>query len=362
MDEDRKLNSRMVLRDCPGCGKRIVFSVNSEPRSNPIMVTCPNCRSDFVYLNDEIYPYASSVPVSSSEKIEESPQPETIQSTPQRKKRRTIGLSIALGIAAVLGLGIFLWANRHVHTWADAGCDTPKTCTVCGITEGSPKGHSWQPATCTAPETCSVCGATQGSPLAHSWTAATCTKPKTCSVCGATQGSPLAHSWVAATCTKPKKCSVCGKIEGNSLDHNWSKETLTSPSTCSRCGKMRPMSTPKTGQVYISSDLYCSSELTINASSESVYVKLKNSSGKDVFSFFARANQTTTVSVPSGNYRVYFAHGTDWYGPKYCFGDATSYSKDNELLDFNSYTYTYTLYSVTDGNFSETPVDKNEFD
>ena len=62
MDEDRKLNSRMVVRDCPGCGKRIVFSVNSEPRSNPIMVTCPNCRSDFVYLNDEI-DFASDNPM-----------------------------------------------------------------------------------------------------------------------------------------------------------------------------------------------------------------------------------------------------------------------------------------------------------
>ncbi len=361
MDEDSKLNPRLVVRDCPGCGKRIVFSASGESSSNPIMVTCPNCHSDFVFLNDEIYPYASSVPVSPSEK-EESPQPEIKQISPQQKKKRIIGLSIALGIAALIGIGILLWVNRHVHTWADATCDKPITCTGCGKTKGSPNGHSWQSATCTAPITCSICGATKGSPIEHTWMLASCEKPKYCIVCGTKEGSPNGHSWSAATCTKAKTCSVCGKVEGKAPGHNWSKETLTTPSICSRCGEKQPMKTPKSGQVYTGSDLDCPSELTIIASSKSVYVKLKNAKGKTVFSFFARAYKTTTVSVPAGKYRVYFAHGTDWYGPKYYFGDSTTYSKDNELRDFSRYTYTYTLYSVTDGNFQETPVNKSEFD
>ena len=344
-------------RSCSG-----VFSANSESNNDPLKVTCPYCHSDLVFLNGEIYPYATSIPVSSSMNAEELPQPKVTQISPPRRKKGLLRLSIALGLAAIIGLGIFLWSNRHVHTWADATCEEPKTCTVCGKTEGSPKGHSWQSATCTVPETCIVCGATQGSPLDHRWNAATCTTPKTCNVCGATEGSSLGHKWKAATCTTPKTCSVCGKTDGKALNHNWSKETLTSPSTCSRCGEMRPMSLPKTGQVYKGENLVRTSEITINASTESVYVKLKNTSGKDVFAFFARANQTTTVSVPAGYYRVYFAHGKDWYGPKYCFGDSTTYSKDSELLDFNSYCYTYTMYSVTNGNFEETPISKSEFD
>lgn len=55
----------------------------------------------------------------------------------------------------------------------------------------------------------------------HTWTSATCTTPKTCSVCGATEGSALGHNWSAATCTTPKTCSVCGQTEGSANGHNY---------------------------------------------------------------------------------------------------------------------------------------------
>ena len=52
----------------------------------------------------------------------------------------------------------------------------------------------------------------------HEWNAATCTTPKTCSVCGATDGEALGHNYVEdiidATCTATGtatyECSVCG--------------------------------------------------------------------------------------------------------------------------------------------------------
>ena len=56
----------------------------------------------------------------------------------------------------------------------------------------------------------------------HTWEDATCTTPKTCSECGATEGDPLGHAEETiagkeATCTEAgftegKKCSVCGKV------------------------------------------------------------------------------------------------------------------------------------------------------
>ena len=62
-------------------------------------------------------------------------------------------------------------ANSQVavlaHTWANATCTAPKTCSVCSTTEGEALGHSWTEATCTAPRTCSVCRATQGEPISH---------------------------------------------------------------------------------------------------------------------------------------------------------------------------------------------------
>ncbi|MBQ9860207.1 MAG: leucine-rich repeat protein, partial [Clostridia bacterium] len=123
------------------------------------------------------------------------------------------------------------------HKWDDATCTTPKTCSVCGETEGEALGHEWDDATCTAPKTCSVCGETEGEALGHEWDDATCTTPKTCSVCGETEGEALGHEWDDATCTTPKTCSVCGETEGEALGHEWDDATCTAPKTCSVCGE-----------------------------------------------------------------------------------------------------------------------------
>lgn len=55
------------------------------------------------------------------------------------------------------------------HTWVDATCETAKTCSVCGMTEGEALGHTWVDANYQAPKTCSVCGATEGEPLVASF-------------------------------------------------------------------------------------------------------------------------------------------------------------------------------------------------
>lgn len=51
-----------------------------------------------------------------------------------------------------------LSACGHQHTWQEATCTTPKTCTECGETEGEPLGHSAAEATYWEPSVCSVCG------------------------------------------------------------------------------------------------------------------------------------------------------------------------------------------------------------
>ena len=196
----------------------------------------------------------------------------------------------------------------------------------------------------------------------HTWREADCLSAKTCTVCGETEGSPTAHKWKNATCTTPKKCSTCGKTVSKALGHNWIKASSASPRRCSRCGEMSSLPTPESGQVFIGAELYRASELTIKSStSDSCYIQLKNSSGYDVFSFFVRAGDNVTVSVPSGYYYVYFSYGKRWYGTEYLFGEETTYSKDRELLDFENYTYEYTLYPTYNGNFTETPIDADEF-
>lgn len=97
-------------------------------------------------------------------------------------------------------------ATECTHEWVDADCDTPKTCSKCGATEGEALGHNWNAATCTTPKTCSKCKTTEGEALGHSWNAATCTTPKTCSKCRTTEGEAAGHNYVNGACT------VCGDI------------------------------------------------------------------------------------------------------------------------------------------------------
>ena len=79
----------------------------------------------------------------------------------------------------------------HEHTWTEATCTEPKTCSECGETDGEPLGHTWVEATCAEPKHCSECGETEGEALEHTWTEATYQQAKTCSVCETTEGEPL---------------------------------------------------------------------------------------------------------------------------------------------------------------------------
>ena len=110
-----------------------------------------------------------------------------------------------------------LYGCGHEHTWVEATCTAPRTCSKCGETEGEALGHNWTQATCIEPQTCTVCGETEGEPLGHNWVEATCTEPQTCTVCGETEGEPLGHDWTEATHETPKTCLRCGVTEGGVL-------------------------------------------------------------------------------------------------------------------------------------------------
>lgn len=103
------------------------------------------------------------------------------------------------------------------HSWAPATCEKPKTCTLCGDTEGAPAGHSWFAATCQKPKTCEICSTTEGAALGHNFADATCTDPRTCRDCAATDGHALGHNWLDATTDAPKTCKTCSITEGDPI-------------------------------------------------------------------------------------------------------------------------------------------------
>ena len=71
-----------------------------------------------------------------------------------------------------------------------------------------------------------------GDPISHEWKNATCLSPKTCDLCGATEGTVREHLWEEATCQHPKRCLSCGITVGNTSNHNYEGVT------CTMCGKV----------------------------------------------------------------------------------------------------------------------------
>ncbi len=67
--------------------------------------------------------------------------------------------------------------KSHTHTWAEATCTTPKTCTECKETSGSPLKHKVVEASCTAGKHCTLCNKSYSEPLGHKFVNDTC---KTC--------------------------------------------------------------------------------------------------------------------------------------------------------------------------------------
>lgn len=159
------------------------------------------------------------------------------------KLSRRMGLAVAFAALLVLLLCATLLCVGaetpacETHDFAAATCTAPKTCTVCGATEGEALGHDFAPATCVSPKTCRVksCNATEGEPNGHNYEAATCVSPKTCSVCTATTGKALGHTWEAATCTEPAFCKVCKAKTGTANGHNYKAANCTDPATCVVC-------------------------------------------------------------------------------------------------------------------------------
>ena len=142
---------------------------------------------------------------------------------------KRIALIVSASMISILMTGCF-----HSHTWVEATCASPKTCTECGEIEGEPAGHKWIEATCLTAKTCEVCGETEGDALGHKvnkWEVvkdSTCTEDGIeegiCDNCGETiqQAIPMIDhvlgDWVIVSeptvlgnGEKTQSCTVCGQ-------------------------------------------------------------------------------------------------------------------------------------------------------
>lgn len=159
---------------------------------------------------------------------------------------------------------------------------------------------------------------------------------------------------------------AAGYEEGRKAGYSEGYETGKKIGYAEGYNTLRPLALPQNGEILYSSEDWGwnVSQLTINGSSNAnSLVSLRDQDGVEVLRFFVRAGQTATLEVPGQWLQVYFASGKKWYGygRGLMFGEDTVYSKDDDYLDFNKYSYEYTLRPVTGGNFQQTPSNENEF-
>lgn len=82
-------------------------------------------------------------------------------------------------------------------------------CMICGYEDENFHPHQWQEATCEESRTCTVCGETQGEPRGHIFQSDDCTKnPGVCVYCGFTQQEPPGHTYSS---NHLYQCAVCGR-------------------------------------------------------------------------------------------------------------------------------------------------------
>jgi len=90
------------------------------------------------------------------------------------------------------------------------------------------------------------------------------------------------------------------------------------------------------GEIYNTPTSECLAPLSIKASrGKSYYVVLDHiKSPTDDMSFMIKPNSTAEVTVPLGEYEIYYACGDTWYGTEHHFGSETSYNKCEGTFEF----------------------------
>lgn len=133
---------------------------------------------------------------------------------------------------------------------------------------------------------------------AHRWTAANCTLPKTCELCGETDGEALGHDWDTDVCGAPASCqrATC-EASVDALPHAWINATLTAPKSCANCK-----------EIVLKYDDYYPSLLSISADNDNVSINsatilVKTAVGGKKY-FCAKGIGSTTLTDGVNTYTV----------------------------------------------------------
>lgn len=96
-------------------------------------------------------------------------------------------------------------------------------------------------------------------------------------------------------------------------------------------------------------------------------VKREHTAGSENdIAFYVSPGSSVDIDVPIGVYKLYYASGETWYGPKYKFGDETSYFSSDDLLKFYADSEYYNgvtleLWAQVGGNYNTETIAEEDF-
>lgn len=74
---------------------------------------------------------------------------------------------------------------------------------------------------------------------------------------------------------------------------------------------------------------------------------------------YVRGGSTAEINLPLGEYAIYYAHGSDWYGEEALFGPETAYYEFDDTFLFRKNTKGYTKWSVSSADAE--PISEADF-
>lgn len=146
-------------------------------------------------------------------------------------------------------------------------------------------------------------------------------------------------------------------------------EATPEPTPITYYRSVNPVAFPANGQSYVHNGQEREAPFIIHLPEDSNYyyiVLADNTTGRMAVSIYGYSGSTLEIQVPLGEYSLFYCCGDVWYGKNVKFGEAGSYFKASETLDFHTaddyvYYHEVTLYPTYNGNMESIDVDADDF-
>lgn len=178
-----------------------------------------------------------------------------------------------------------------------------------------------------------------------------------------------------------RECKNCGKHFGNSKKKlmigvaavivlvvvflcagiNFLNGTTESPQTAGG-------NTPKNGQIIDLPPKGLTTSFFFRTGDSDYYyfVLVSKDTGDVEMSFFLHGNQNTNMPIPLGEYEIYYASGSEWFGEEVLFGEDTHYYKmrgayKSAWAGMEPVNQTVDLHSASNDYVISDPIDAKNF-